>query len=75
MSILTSNNFSKKKIKTRTLTKKPSEQKANTREDYPPSPLESQSSLTGEDWRMIQICVDMLGEPWFFIREMQPLLA
>jgi hypothetical protein len=46
---------------------------ANTREDYPPSPLESQSSLTGEDWRMIQICVDMLGEPWFFIREMQPL--
>lgn len=41
----------------------------------PPSPLEPQSNTTGEDWGMTLVCVDMLGEPWFFTAEMQPLLA
>ena len=36
----------------------------------PPSPLEPQSNTTGEDWGMTLVCVDMLGEPWFFTAEM-----
>ena len=35
----------------------------------PPSPLEPQSNTTGEDWGMTLVCVDILGEPWFFTAE------